>query len=601
MQNRTLSTLIFICLMAFLVACGGAAAPVAQEAVEGVVEVTEAEYEDEEASDASDNYSVTSVAKVEQQSADDYADAVEEEAMQEEVAEAAEYEVEEAMQEEVVEAAEYEVEEALEEAAEIALAPAVAEAAADAYHPQPTPRPRATTVPSAPDSFFEDYGVNPMIDAEDDNLSTFAIDVDTGAYSIMRQYLDNGAFPPTDSVRPEEYINYFDQGYEVPTEGAFAIHLDAAPSPYAESDRYQLVRVGIQGYEVPDSERPDALLIFVIDVSGSMAGYERLGLVKDSLIELVAELNRTDRVGIVVYGSRARVVLEPTYVRERSNIIRAINGLQTEGATNAEEGLRIAYRMADAYYDRDQINRLILASDGVANVGATTAEEILEYAERGISLSSFGFGMGNYNDVFMEQLANQGDGTYAYVDTIEEARRLFIDDLTGTLLTIAKDAKVQVEFDPETVRSYRLIGYENRDVADEDFRNDSVDAGEIGAGHSVTALYEVKFFDEDETGDDVLTVRLRYENPETGDVEEISETLSRQDVHRTFGDAPATFQLTALVAEYAEILRDSYWARDNDLGVLAIDARRIERLLDDNVEGLEFLEIVDNAAYYAGY
>ncbi len=581
MQNRTISTLLIACLMAFLVACGGAAAPAAEYSVEEAAEAAED-------SSSANSYSVTVVAQV-----DDYAEEVEE-AIAEESNDAAIAAAEAAQ--EALASAEIELDAA--QASASADAPVIQPLLSQAELPAPTPLPQATLQSSPADAFFEDYGVNPMIDADDDNLSTFAIDVDTGAYTVMRQYLDRGTLPPADSVRPEEYINYFDQGYDAPTQDAFAIHLDAAPSPYAESDRYQLVRVGIQGYEVPANERPDALLIFVIDVSGSMEGRERLGLVKDSLIELVAELNRTDRVGIVVYGSRARVVLEPTYVRERSDIIRAINGLRTEGATNAEEGLRVAYRMADAYYDRDQINRLILASDGVANVGSTTAEDILEYAERGISLSSFGFGMGHYNDVFMEQLANQGDGTYAYIDTIDEARRLFIDDLTGTLLTIAKDAKIQVEFDADTVRSYRLIGYENRAVADEDFRNDSVDAGEIGAGHSVTALYEVKFFDEDETGDDVLTVRLRYEDPESGEVEEISETLTRQDVHRTFGDAPATFQLTALVAEYAEILRESYWARDNDLGTLAIDARRIERLLDDNIDGIEFLEIVDRAAGY---
>ncbi len=572
MKFRMLFTLVVALLMLVIAACSGATAPAETIAEEAAEEVAE---------------DVADVAPVVQDIAKDTAEAA---------LDAIEYAAEE---ESLTQPDTYE-EAASSAPPVLAIAqPTTAESAvivSEAAHSQPTPRPQATLQPAPANTFFEDYGVNPMIDAEDDNLSTFAIDVDTGAYTVMRQYLDRGQLPPAASVRPEEYINYFDHGYEIPQQDAFAIHLDAAPSPYAESDRYQLVRVGIQGYEVPADRRPDALLIFVIDVSGSMQGRERLGLVKDSLIELVAELNRTDRVGIVVYGSTARVVLEPTYVRERSDIIRAISNLSTEGSTNVEQGIRTAYRLADAYYDDTQINRLILASDGVANVGSTTAEEILRYAERGISLSSFGFGMGTYNDVLMEQLADQGDGTYAYIDTIDEARRLFIDDLTGTLLTIAKDAKVQVEFDSETVRSYRLIGYENRAVADEDFRNDSVDAGEIGAGHSVTALYEVKFFAEAETGDDVLTVRLRYEDPASGEVIEQAETLSREDVHRTFGDAPATFQLTALVAEYAEILRESYWARDNDLGTLAIDAQRIERLLDDNVDGLEFLEIVTNAA-----
>ncbi len=344
--------------------------------------------------------------------------------------------------------------------------------------------------------FFEDYGVNPFIDSEDDNLSTFAIDVDTGAYTIMRRYLSDGVLPPDESVRVEEYINFFDQDYAIPQNEAFAIHLEGAPAPYGESDNYQLVRVGIQGYEVDAEQRPDAMLIFVIDVSGSMDMENRLGLVKESLRLLVDELRPTDRVGIVVYGSQAEVILEPTYVDSRRTILKAIDRVQPNGSTNAEHGIMLAYQLADEFYQEGDINRLILASDGVANVGNTAAEAILQHSEEGISLSSFGFGMGNYNDVMMEQLANQGDGTYAYIDSIQEAERVFIDDLTSTLLTIAKDAKIQVEFNENVVERYRLLGYENRDVADEDFRNDEVDAGEIGAGHSVTALYEVKLADD---------------------------------------------------------------------------------------------------------
>lgn len=444
--------------------------------------------------------------------------------------------------------------------------------------------------------FFEEYGVNPFIDTEDDNLSTFAIDVDTGSYSVMRRYINDGYLPPDESVRVEEYINYFNQDYPLPEQGAFAIHLEGAPTPYGENDRYQLMRVGIQGYDVDREQRPDAMLIFVIDVSGSMDMDNRLGLVKESLRFLVDELRPTDRVGIVVYGSRARVILEPTSVDFRRTILRAIDQLQPDGSTNAAEGIMMAYQLAEQYGRVGEINRLILCSDGVANVGQTAADAILQHAEEGIALSTFGFGMGNYNDVLMEQLADQGDGNYAYIDTLDEAQRIFVDKLTATILTIAKDAKIQVEFNPSVVERYRLLGYENRDVADEDFRNDTVDAGEIGAGHSVTALYEVKFAEDANPVEVAMTVRVRYADPETDEVTEIAESISQSEFASEFTVASPHFQLTAVVAEYAEILRDSYWAQNNDLVSLVVDARRIAEYLPQDNDVQEFAEIVTTAA-----
>jgi len=444
--------------------------------------------------------------------------------------------------------------------------------------------------------FFEDYGVNPIIDTEDDNLSTFAIDVDTGAYTIMRRYIHDGVLPPDESVRVEEYINFFDQDYAIPQNEAFAIHLEGAPAPYGENEKYQLVRVGIQGYEVDARERPDAMLIFVIDVSGSMDMENRLGLVKESLRLLVDELRPTDRVGIVVYGSQAEVILEPTYVDSRRTILRAIDQVRPNGSTNAEHGIMLAYDLADEFYQEGDINRLILASDGVANVGNTAAEAILQHSEEGISLSSFGFGMGNYNDVMMEQLANQGDGTYAYIDSIQEAERVFVDDLTSTLLTIAKDAKIQVEFNEDVVERYRLLGYENRDVADEDFRNDEVDAGEIGAGHSVTALYEVKLADDTNRNDTAMTVRVRYEDPDSGQITEIQQKISRNQFERYFDETSPSFQLDAVVAEYAEILRDSYWAQEGDLAGVALEARRIAEYMPHDEDVQEFAALVWEAA-----
>ncbi len=448
----------------------------------------------------------------------------------------------------------------------------------------------------AADMFFEDYGVNPFIDTEDDNLSTFAIDVDTGAYTVMRRYLNDGVLPPDESVRVEEYINFFEQEYALPENEAFAIHLEGSPAPYGENEKYQLARVGIQGYDVDASQRPDAMLIFVIDISGSMDMENRLGLVKESLRLLVDELRPTDRVGIVVYGDYAEVILEPTYVDSRRTILSAIDRVQSGGSTNAEHGIMLAYELADAFYQEGQINRLILASDGVANVGNTAAESILQHSEEGISLSTFGFGMGNYNDVLMEQLANQGDGTYAYIDNMREAERVFIDDLTGTLLTIAKDAKIQVEFNENIVERYRLLGYENRDVADADFRNDAVDAGEIGAGHSVTALYEIKLADDVNPAEVAMTVRVRYEHPDTTEVTELENSIAPGQFAASFTETSPRFQLDAVVAEYAEILGDSYWAREGNLTDLALEARRIAEYLPQDEDVQEFATLVWQAA-----
>ena len=470
----------------------------------------------------------------------------------------------------------------------------VVPAPVDADRPVPQPNIVQQPVPPA-DMFFESYGVNPFIDTDDDPLSTFALDVDTGSYTIMRRYLRDGLLPPAESVRVEEYINYFHQAYEPPPSGAFAIHLEGAPSPYGETDQYHLLRIGVQGYEVPPQDRSDALLIFVIDVSGSMNMENRLGLVKTSLQLLVEQLRPTDRVGIVVYGSGARVVLEPTPAAERSVLLDAIDRLHPEGATNADAGLEVAYQMAALYAIPGQINRLILCSDGVANVGQTTADAILRHAQEGISLSTFGFGLGNYNDVLMEQLADQGDGVYAYIDSLTEAFDIFVQDVTGTLQTIAKDAKIQVTFNPEAVARYRLLGYENRDVADEDFRNDWIDAGEIGAGHSATALYELKFHDDVPASETALMASVRYADPETEQVIEIANTIRRDQFAADFFAASPTFQLSAVVAEFAELLRESFWARDNSLSALTLDAMRLTENFPGDREVLEFAALVNEA------
>lgn len=418
------------------------------------------------------------------------------------------------------------------------------------------------------DVFYSSHGTNPFIDTEDDNFSTFAMDVDTASYTVMRRYLRDGNIPPADSVRVEEYINSFDYNYSAPTtEQTFAIHLEGAHAKFGEGKRLQLLRIGIQGCDIPEINRKDAILTFVVDISGSMNMENRLGLVKRALTLLVDQLRPTDKVGIVVYGSNAQVVLPHTGIENREYIIEAINRLHTNGATNAEEGLRVGYKLALKNSKSNCINRVILCSDGVANVGQTGPDAILKkisnYVKEGVTLTTVGFGMGNYNDTLMEQLANKGNGTYAYVDTIKEAKRVFVEDLTGTLQVIAKDAKIQVEFNPETVSRFRLLGYENRSLAHEDFRKDDVDAGEVGAGHSVTALYEIKLH---ENADGKLaTVYIRHEDPDTLKVTEVNETFSTDQLKHTFEEATAEYQFVAAVAEFAEILKESFWAKEGSL------------------------------------
>ena len=285
------------------------------------------------------------------------------------------------------------------------------------------------------------------------------------------------------------------------------------------------------------------------------------------------------------------VLLEPTRGGTR------IWATRPGGSTYVEQGLKLAYGMAVREVERDRITRVIVLSDGVGNVGNTGSDSILKQVEQnveeGVTLTTVGFGMGNYNDVLMEQLANDGDGAYYYVDTLAEARRIFVEDLTGTIQTIAKDAKVQVEFNPEAVRSYRLLGYENRRVADQDFRNDEVDAGEIGAGHSVTALYEIKMHDGAEG--EVATVYLRYEDPDSGKVTELRREFDREDLADGFEDAPPRFQMAAVVAEYAEVLRESYWAQESSLEDVANEARRVRDLLPQDANMAEFTDLVVRA------
>ncbi len=420
------------------------------------------------------------------------------------------------------------------------------------------------------DVFFTGHDTNPFIDTEDDKLSTFGMDVDTASYTVTRRYLRDGHLPPSEAVRLEEFVNAFDYNYAPPEDEAFAIHLEGAPSRFGEGKRLQLLRIGIQGRVIPDTDRKDAILTFVIDVSGSMRMENRLELVKRALTLLVERLRPADKIGLVVYGSNARVVLPHTSVVNREHILTAIQALATGGATNAEAGLRMGYKLAIQNSEPNYINRVILCSDGVANVGQTGSDEILKeirsYVKEGVTLTTVGFGMGNYNDTLMEQLANNGNGSYAYVDTLSEAKRIFVENLTGTLQVIAKDAKIQVEFNPENVSRFRLLGYENRRLAHEDFRDDAVDAGEVGAGHSVTALYEIKL--QKNADGKLATVSIRHENPDTGNVTEVNKSISTDTLKGTFEETTPAFQLATSIAEFAEILRGSFWAQEGSLEVV---------------------------------
>jgi Ca-activated chloride channel family protein len=449
--------------------------------------------------------------------------------------------------------------------------------------------------------YFEHTGVNPFVATEEDALSTFAVDVDNASYTLTRNYLQRGVLPPKDAIRVEEFVNFFGGDYPDQTEDVFAIHTDGSPSRFGPG--YQLLRVGLKGMTVAAENRKPANLIFVIDVSGSMGRENRLGLVKQSLGVLLDELREGDRVGIVVYGSQGRILLEPTGIEQRESIQAAIDALQTSGATNACEGLEMAYDLARRHYDAGIINRIILCSDGVANMGGTTrAEEMLKVVrqstDQGITLSTVGFGMGNYNDVLMEKLADQGDGNYHYVDKLPEAERVFRANLTGLLQTIARQVKIQVEFNPDRVQRWRLLGYENRDVADRDFRNDAVDAGEVGAGHEVTALYELKVTDGQ---GDLGTVRVRYEFPahdtaRAGQVKEIQHAIKSADLADEFVQARLELRLQAVAAEFAEILRGSFWAKESLLKDLVPVADGLAHDMEGNEKAAELADMIRRAA-----
>jgi len=450
--------------------------------------------------------------------------------------------------------------------------------------------------------FFKNYGVNPFVDTEDDHLSTFATDVDTGSYTIVRRFLHDGHLPPEKAVRVEEFVNYFKYDYPAPQEDVFKVYAEAAPWKFGTGRKNSyLLRLGLKAMQVSQENRKPAVLTFVIDVSGSMNRENRLGLVKRALRMLVERLREEDRIGIAVYGSRGRKIMNHRGLDEKAEILATIESLHAGGSTYAEEGIRIGYEMAESAYRKGYINRVILCSDGVANVGQTGADDILEVikkkAEKGITLSAIGFGMGNYNDVLMERLGDKGNGHYAYIDTIVEAKRIFEDNLTGTLQVVARDVKVQVDFNPKVVRSYRLIGYENRDVPDEKFRDDKYDGGEVGAGHSVTALYELKLWPGKKGT--VATTYVRYKDADTMVATEFNSSIATEDFTLLAGQEIDTgfttassfdFRLATVAAEFAEILRKSYWAKG---AKLSDTLHHAQVLLHERPGDADIIELVD--------
>ena len=453
---------------------------------------------------------------------------------------------------------------------------------------------------------FEDYGVNPFVDTYEDDLSTFALDVDTASYVVTRNFLEGGQRPPIDAVRVEEFVNYFDGSYQ-PLIDEFNITLEAAPTPFSDPDRVML-RVGVQAPEVlSDLVIPDSVIL-VLDRSGSMgqsAGpadrlMERMSLVHESVELLLEGLPGRTRVGVVAYNDRASVIVEPTRVSGNADwIIEEVRSrVRPKGSTNAESGLVWGFDMALSEADRGHNVLVLLLSDGVANVGATRTDDILEeIGERGdIGLSTIGVGLGPFNDELMEQLANRADGTYHYIDTPDEARRIFVENLNALLASVARDAKIQVSFDRDKVISYRLLGFENRAIADEDFRDDTRDAGEVGAGQSSTAIYEVTLDrDWDRGRGAIATATLRYRRPASERITETWASLHPDDVAPSFRDAGAHFRLAVVAAEFAEVLRDSPFVEDRSMEELGYQADRVADELRRDADAEELADLIDAA------
>lgn len=463
------------------------------------------------------------------------------------------------------------------------------------------PLPTTRFVSPQPDTLSTGEGYRPIIEpgfitAAQENTSTFSIDVDTASYSNVRRFLQLGQLPPVDAVRIEEMLNYFSYEEMPPaTTGPFSAHLEIAGCPWNPAHR--LAKIGLKGREVPAAARPQCNLVFLIDVSGSMNHPKKLPLVKESLRLLVEQLGEADHIALTAYAGSAGLVLPSTSASRKADILAAIDRLNAGGSTNGAGGIRLAYQTAVENKIDGGANRVILCTDGDFNVGVSSASEleqlITQEAKRGVFLTVLGFGMGNLQDQKLETLADRGNGHYAYIDSIAEARKALVEELSGTLVTIAKDVKIQVEFAKEHVAGYRLVGYENRQLANQDFANDAKDAGEIGAGHTVTALYEI--IPQDRTipaNTDLLKLRLRFKAPEA-DKSELAEFVGR-DTGREFTAASNDFRFASSVAMAGMLLRNSEYkgtATWDAVREVSMDARGS----DTRGQRTEFLGLVNRA------
>lgn len=452
---------------------------------------------------------------------------------------------------------------------------------------------------------------NPIKQVAENPVSTFSVDVDSGAYANVRRFLNQGQLPQPNAVRAEELINYFDYNY-APSRSLntpFALHTEIAPTPW--NKHTHLLHIGIKGYQPERNELPPANLVFLLDVSGSMHSPDKLGLLKSSLKMLTKQMRKKDKVAIVVYAGAAGEVLKPTAGNETKKITRALDQLQAGGSTNGGKGIRLAYELAEQSFVKGGVNRVILATDGDFNVGTTNFDTlkkmVADKRKTGIALTTLGFGTGNYNDHLMEQLADAGDGNYAYIDTLNEARKVLVDELNATLLTIAKDVKIQIEFNPSLVAEYRLIGYENRQLKREDFNNDKVDAGDIGAGHTVTALYEISLTNSQgkrldplrynkksqpkNNSSELAFLRLRYKRPDETKSRLIEKPLMRSDIENNMNNTSDNYQFSAAVAAFAQLLRSGKYT-ENFSYENVIDLAKQSKGKDENGFRSEFIKLV---------
>ncbi len=499
----------------------------------------------------------------------------------------------------------------------------------------PAPTPRTWVANTMPDYMqppvvvenreaYRSYGENPRIDVRADAVSTFSIDVDTGSYTNARRYLRGGSLPPADSVRVEEFINYFDYNYPVQHEKPFSLAYEIAPSPL-EPDRL-LLKLGVKARDAVQEEKPWNL-VFLVDVSGSMESEDKLGLVKKSLRLLTQKMREKDKISIVTYAGNAGLVLDATGKADEGKILAAIENLTAGGSTAGSSGIELAYSVADKARIQDGVNRVILATDGDFNVGVTSHEALIKLIEEkrksGVTLTTLGFGTGNIQEGMMEQLANKGNGNYFYVDSFDEARKVFETDLMGTIEVVAKDVKLQIEFNPANVSHYRLIGYENRKLEKEDFNNDKIDAGEIGSGHTVTAIYEVVLKDSalaktfsvdsryqtaatekkaDISGENLgelgfLKVRFKAPNADTSEL--LTFPIEKSKVEATAAESSDDFRFAAAVAYFGQILRDSKYVGTYSLtDVLDLASKSLGK--DSHGYRREFVELVKNARAVKG-